>query len=217
MPLPAEGERGFQTPLCKQGAGIARETIAMAMVAGLEKQLGPPEQKWPLVKMFCPRLVAKCPPAPSEQQRSACWKRPRTQTRTGRCVPREGGSSTPGLLGAPQPSPSTGCCLMWHPGAGAPALRVLVLPSSPCPQQRGRHPGSPGERRSRQSQAEPPPPLGPTAPSSRQLTPAPWGQRWLHAGQARCPPLCARTHTHTHTSTVPTHMCLCVCARTCVY
>lgn len=48
MPQPSKRERGFQTSLCKQGAGIAWETIAMAMVEGLEKQLSLPEKKLPV-------------------------------------------------------------------------------------------------------------------------------------------------------------------------
>lgn len=65
MSQPSKKERGFQTSLCKQGAGIAQETIAMAMVEGLEKQLGPPEKKLPVLKRFCPQPVTKYLPAQS--------------------------------------------------------------------------------------------------------------------------------------------------------
>lgn len=72
MPQPSKKERIFQTSLCKQGAGIAWETIAMAMVEGLEKQLGSPGKKSPVLKRFCPQPIAKCPPATSEPQHRAC-------------------------------------------------------------------------------------------------------------------------------------------------
>lgn len=54
MPQPSKRERGFQTLLCKQGAGIAWETIAMAMLEGLEKQLSLPEKKLPVLKILSP-------------------------------------------------------------------------------------------------------------------------------------------------------------------
>lgn len=72
MPQPSKKERGFQTSLCKQGAGITWETIAIAMVEELEKQLGLPEKKSPALRRFCPGPIAKCLPATSEHQHRAC-------------------------------------------------------------------------------------------------------------------------------------------------
>lgn len=146
MPQPSKKERGFQTSLCKQGAGIARETIAMAMAEGLEKQLSPPEKKLPVLKRFCPWPVAKCPPATSECQHRACLAAcpspvPSCQGPQWTCSPmhrHQPGTATPwkrggtatllGPLSTPQPSPAPGCCPRQDPGAGCTPLGRSYLP-----------------------------------------------------------------------------------------
>jgi len=212
MPQPSKKERGFQTPLCKRGAGITRETIAMAMVEGLEKQLSPPEKKSTVLKRFCPRPVAKGPPATSECQRRARlaaspgpllpWTatdvQPHAQTPTGHSVPMEGGdSSTPGSAQHPAAFPS--CRLLSHVGPrgggqprGQPYLPVCV------------HSGEEdvrvllGRGRAVRDRDIPPPPLAPVAPRSPRLTTPLTPQAPAPQGSAGCrATMPTRVHTHT--------------------
>lgn len=108
MPQPSKKERGFQTSLCKQGAGIAWETIAMAIVEGLQKQLGLPEKKLPVFKVLSPAhgqvptshirvppqrclAASPCPLL----TRTMMDVQPRAQTLTRHCIPTEKGQQHP--------------------------------------------------------------------------------------------------------------------------
>lgn len=122
MPKPPK-KKGFQTSLCKTEAGIAWETIAMAMVEGLEKQLSPPEKKSTLLKRFCPRPFAKCPqPHPVPAQRclapfpptGVCNRRavPCTDAAQELCPHGKGGQQHPWIRSAP--------CSLPQPQAAVP-------------------------------------------------------------------------------------------------
>lgn len=108
MPQPSKRERGFQTSLCKQGAGIAWETIAMAMVEGLEKQLALPEKKLPVLKVLSPahgQVPTSNIQAPAQRcleasphpllTRTMMDVQPRAQTLTRHWVPMEEGTEQP--------------------------------------------------------------------------------------------------------------------------
>lgn len=135
MPQPSKRKRGFQRSLCKQGAGIAWETITMVMIEGLEKQLGLPEKKLPVLKVLSPahgQVPTSHIPAPAQRclAASPCPLLTRTmmdvqpqQTMTRHCIPTKKGTATLlSPLRAPQPSQAQAAVPCETQGWAAPPM-----------------------------------------------------------------------------------------------
>lgn len=223
-------ERGFQTSLCKQGAGIAQETIAMAMVEGLEKQLSPPEKKFPVLKRFCPRPVAKCPPATSKSQHRAYLAasphpllpgtamdvQPHAQTPTRHRNPmEEGDGNTLGSAQRPRslPQPQAAVLCGTH-GSGAPPMTAPTFQSVSTAERKASE-FSWGKKEPSGREMSPSPPLTPTVPSSHPTREAPGHQKHpLPRAVLATGGHDAHTRAHTHTRICKT--CTCTHTHKCV-